>query len=421
MRIFADLHIHGPYSMATSRAITIENLEKYGRMKGLNLLGTGDFTHPTWFHTLKNSLKEDGTGILKTDSGFSFMLSTEVSNVYEQDGSTRKVHNVLHVPDFDTAAQVNDFLSKRGNLIIDGRPTFNGMTCPELVEGIMSISKDIMIIPAHAWTPWFGVFGSKSGFDSVKECFKDQTKHIFALETGMSSDPEMNWRLSSLDRYALVSNSDAHSCWPWRIGREANVFELNEMTYNGIMSAIRKKDNRHFLFTIEVDPGYGKYHYDGHRECNVCLDPRESAKAGNICPVCRKPLTIGVLNRVEGLADRPEGHLPRDAVPFKRLLPLSEIIAAVLGTDQLYSKKIWAQYEKLLERFGSELHVLLSAGESEMRSVSNEKIAKLVIDSRQGRTKVLPGYDGVYGRLSLEEKHPEKNRNPQSSLSSFFG
>ncbi|MCK4827377.1 DNA helicase UvrD, partial [bacterium] len=234
MKIFADLHIHGPYSMATSRSTTLQNLEKYARIKGLNLLGTGDFTHPTWLQMLKNDLKEDGSGILKTESGFSFMLTTEVSNVYEQDGKTRKVHNVIHAPDFETVAQINEFLGKHGNLIIDGRPTFSRMTCPEMVEGLMGISPDIVIIPAHAWTPWFGVFGSKSGFDSMEECFKDQTKHIFALETGLSSDPDMNWRLSSLDKYAFVSNSDAHSFWPWRIGREANVFELGKVTFDGI-------------------------------------------------------------------------------------------------------------------------------------------------------------------------------------------
>ncbi len=254
----------------------------------------------------------------------------------------------------------------------------------------------------------------------MEECFRDQTKHIFALETGMSSDPEMNWRLSSLDQYALVSNSDAHSYWPWRIGREANVFELEAMSYRGIMNAIKEKNPRKFLFTIEVDPSYGKYHYDGHRECNVCLDPTESAKTSKICPVCGKPLTIGVLNRVEELADRPEGYSPKGAVPFKRLLPLSEIIAAVMGTDQLYSKRIWQQYEILTEKFGSELNVLLTAEEAEMKSVTNEKTAKLVTDVREGKVHVSPGYDGVYGKLSVDEKGKETNKNAQSSLQSFL-
>ncbi len=420
MKIFADLHIHGPYSMATSRNTTVQNLEKYARMKGLNLLGTGDFTHPTWLQMLRSSLREDGSGILRTESGFSFMLSTEVSNVYEQDGKRRKVHNILHAPDFDTVAQINDFLGRHGNLIVDGRPTFNGMTSPELVEGLIGISKDIVIIPAHVWTPWFGVFGSKSGFDSVEECFKDRTKHIFALETGMSSDPGMNWRLSSLDRYALVSNSDAHSFWPWRIGREANVLELDRMTYSGIFDAVKEKDPKRFMMTIEVDPSYGKYHFDGHRQCSVCLDPSETKKTGSMCPVCRKPLTIGVLNRIEELADRPDGYTPSGAIPFKRLLPLTEIIAAVRGTDQLYSKHIWEDYGKLMERFGSEFEVLLNAHENDIRSTLNEKVARLVISIREGKAAVSPGYDGVYGRLSLEEGHTEKNRSPQSSLNSFI-
>jgi uncharacterized protein (TIGR00375 family) len=420
MKVFADLHIHGPYSMATSRKTTIGLLEKYARMKGLNLLGTGDFTHPTWFQTLKNDLQEDGTGILRTKNGFRFILTAEVSNVYGQGGKTRKVHNVLHAPDFETVAQINEFLGRHGNLAMDGRPTFNGMTCPELVEGLMGISKAIAVIPAHAWTPWFGVFGSKSGFDSMHECFGDQTKHIFALETGMSSDPGMNWRLSSLDRYALVSNSDAHSYWPWRIGREANVFELREMTYSGIMNAIREKDPKRFLFTVEVDPSYGKYHYDGHRDCKVCMNPSESSKTGGICPVCRHPLTIGVLNRVEGLADRPEGYVPDGSVPFKTLLPLSEIIAAARGTEQLYSKSVWSVYERLIEKFGSEFNVLLGVAEETLKGSAGGRIAEVVVGIREGRIHVSPGYDGVYGRISLNGKDREKNRNPQSSLRTFL-
>jgi uncharacterized protein (TIGR00375 family) len=420
MKVFADLHIHGPFSMATSRNTTVEILEKYARIKGINLLGTGDFTHPTWFQTLKESLSEDGTGILKTGSGFPFMLSAEVSNVYEEGGRLRKVHNVLHAPDFDTVTHINEFLGKHGNLSVDGRPTFNGMTCPELVEGMMSISKEIVVIPAHAWTPWFGVFGSKSGFDSIEECFKDQAKHIFALETGMSSDPAMNWRLSSLDRYALVSNSDAHSYWPWRIGREANVFDLQVLSYSEIMKAIREKDRTKFLFTVEVDPSYGKYHFDGHRDCGVRMDPSESRKVNNICPVCRKPLTVGVLNRVDKLADRKEGYRPAGAIPFSTLLPLSEIIAAVKGTDQLYSKSVWSVYERLIEKLGSEFHILLDVTRESIKSVAGEGVADAVIDIREGRLQVTPGYDGVYGKLALGEKRAEKSRSPQSSLKSFL-
>jgi uncharacterized protein (TIGR00375 family) len=428
MRIIADLHIHGPYSRATSRDTTIANLEKYARMKGVSLLGTGDFTHPEWMKALKSELAEDGSGILKTKSGFPFMLSTEVSNVYEQGGKVRKIHNVLHAPDLATAAQVNEFLGKKGNLRFDGRPTFSGMGCPELVEGLMQISGDIAVIPAHAWTPWFGIFGSKSGFDSVEECFSDQARHIFALETGMSSDPAMNWRLSSLDGYALVSNSDAHSYWPWRMGREANVFELPELTYGGIMDAVREKDKERFIGTVEVDPGYGKYHLDGHRECSVRLTPAQSAKAGNICPSCRKPLTIGVLHRIEELADRPEGYTPKGAIPFSITLPLGEIIAAAKGLGNPNARGVWEAYTKLIRRFGSEFSVLMDAPIEGIKEVADAKVSALVGLMREGKLAVEPGYDGVYGKLSAKDEEKSASRReevarekePQRRLSGFF-
>lgn len=425
MRVIADLHLHGPYSRATSRDTTIANLEKYARMKGVGLLGTGDFTHPEWLKAIKSNLSEDGTGILRSRTDFPFMLSAEVSNVYEQGGKFRKIHSVLHVPDVATAEQVNDFLGKRGNLRFDGRPTFSGMPCPELVEGLMQISKDAAVIPAHAWTPWFGVFGSKSGFDSVEECFGDQTKHIFALETGMSSDPAMNWRLSALDRYALVSNSDAHSYWPWRMGREASVFDLPKLSYGGIMGAIRERDAGRFTGTIEVDPGYGKYHLDGHRECGVKLTPSESEKTKRMCPSCKRPLTIGVLNRVEQLADRPEGYVPKGAIPFSTMLPLAEIIAAAKGLGNPNSRGVWEAYTALLKRFGSEFSVLMDAPPGGIAEASDAKIAGLVSLMREGKLSVEPGYDGVYGHLSVQEKaagrpkEPEE-KGPQKRLTGFF-
>jgi len=419
MKIVADLHIHGPHSRATSRDTSIKNLEKYARVKGLGLLGTGDFTHPAWLNALRESLSEDGTGILKTSSGFSFILSAEISNVYEHDRKTRKVHNVLLARDFETAVQINEFLSKHGSLSADGRPTFAGMPCPELVESLISISRDIVVIPAHAWTPWFGIFGSKSGFDSVEECFQDQAKHIFAIETGLSSDPPMNWRLSSLDRFALVSNSDAHSYWPWRIGREANAFDLKKVNYDEIISAIKERDRKRFLYTVEVDPSYGKYHLDGHRDCRVCMEPSESLKIKKTCPVCRRQLTIGVMHRVEELADRPHGFVPKGAIPFRSLIPLTEIIAAVLGTDQLYSKKIWEEYDRLIKAFGSEFSVLLDAEKDEMLKVASEAVTGAVLKIREGKIRVRPGYDGIYGKLLLDEKEKAIEASPQKNLRSF--
>jgi len=276
MKISADLQIHSRYSRATSTALTLPNIEKWARIKGLNLLGTGDFTHPKWLAELKEYLQEDGAGILTSKTGFKFVLQGEISNIFTQDGKGRRVHTLLLAKDFGTVQQINEKLLKKGRLDYDGRPIF-GFTCIELVEMMRDISDDIEITPAHAWTPWYGIFGSMSGFDSVEECFKDQAKHIYSIETGLSSDPAMNWRLSKLDKYTLLSSSDAHSFWPWRLGRECNVLDI-DLTYDNLIKAIRTRKG--FVETIEVDPNYGKYHYDGHRNCNVSM-PKVRAEADN--------------------------------------------------------------------------------------------------------------------------------------------
>lgn len=415
MKIFSDLHIHSRFSRATSKELNIDNLVKYAGIKGVNLLGTGDFTHPLWLKELKENLKEDGSGILKSKENFNFMLSTEVSNIYVQDNKQRRVHNIILAKNFETAGQINEWLSKKGRLDYDGRPIF-GFTCTELVENIVGISKDCMVIPAHIWTPWFSLFGSKSGFDSIVDCFQDQTKNIFALETGLSSDPGMNRRLSSLDKYTLVSFSDLHSFWPWRIGREGTVFELEELTYENIVKAIKTREG--LVETIEVDPSYGKYHYDGHRECNVSLTPKEAKNSNNICPVCKRPLTIGVLHRVEELADREEGSVPKDSKPFRSLLPLSEIISFVLKSG-LSSRKVWEEYNKLINTFGSELNVLIEAGGEQMRNIVNERVVDLILKSRSGEIRIKPGYDGVYGEITREEDKAEELKKPQKTLKDF--
>ncbi|MFH1323617.1 MAG: endonuclease Q family protein, partial [Nanoarchaeota archaeon] len=340
MKIIADLHIHSRFSRATSKDLTIENLEKYANIKGINLIGTGDFTHPKWIEDLKSNLKEDGTGILKTKNNFPFILQTEISSIYTEYGKGRKVHNVILAPSFEVVDQITEFLLKKGRVDYDGRPIFK-LPCDELVESMMKISKDIEVIPAHVWTPYFGLFGSMSGFDSVEEAFKDQAKNIHALETGLSSDPLMNWRLSQLDRFSLVSSSDLHSFWPWRIGREATLFDLKNITYQDIINALRTKQG--LEGTIEVDPGYGKYHFDGHRNCKVCLAPKNSIKIKNICPKCGKPLTIGVLHRVEQLADREEGFKPEGAKNFYSLIPISELISTQIKSP-VASKKTWEIY-----------------------------------------------------------------------------
>ncbi len=427
MEIIADFHIHSRYSRATSKQITIENLAKYARIKGLGLLGTGDFTHPLWLSELKGQLSEDGTGVLRTNDGFGFVLTTEISSIYKHGGKVRKIHNIIFAPDFGAAEQLNESLRKEGvNLDSDGRPIC-GIHCPELVEIVKGVDKRCEVIPAHIWTPWFSLFGSMSGFDSVEECFQDQTKHIFALETGLSSDPAMNWRISALDRFTLVSNSDSHSFWPWRIGREANVFELKNVTYDSIFRVIKEKDPKRFLYTIEVDPAYGKYHLDGHRNCGICIEPRESEKIRNVCPRCGNRLTIGVLHRVEELADRKEGFVPVGAIPFKSLIPLSEIIASVLGIEQLYSKRIYNEHKRLVSKFGSELAVLLKAPKEEISSVSGSRLAEAILMVREGRVKIKAGYDGkygvpVFGKESVkEEKINNKTSkiNKQKNLSDF--
>jgi uncharacterized protein (TIGR00375 family) len=397
--------------------MNIENLEKNAKIKGLNLLGTGDFTHPLWLKELKRNLKEvENTGLFQfKDKDIYFMLQTEVSDIYNQDEKLRKVHNIILAPSFEIVNQINDFLKNYGKLASDGRPILTNINCVELAENLFNISKDIMIIPAHAWTPWFGILGSKSGFDSFEECFQEQTKNIFALETGLSSDPPMNWRLSVLDKFALVSNSDSHSPWPSRIGRELNVFDI-EPKYKEIVNAIKEKNPKKFLYTIEVDPSYGKYHWDGHRACNVCLDPKESIKYHNTCPVCRKPLTVGVLQRVEELADRPEGFVPKNSIPFKSLLPLSELLAAVYNT-QFFSKKVWEESMKLTKEFGSELNVLLETSEEKLKLLTHEKIVEIILKNRKGELKVQPGYDGVYGKLLLNTS--ASIRQPQKRLDNF--
>jgi len=402
MQVIADLHIHSRFSRATSHDLSIANLEKWAKVKGLNLLGTGDFCHPEWFRELKQELLEDSSGILKTKKGFPFILSNEICLMYNQEGKGRRVHLILLAPSFEIVEKITNYLKTKGRIDYDGRPIFN-LSCDEFAKAMFEISGDIEIIPAHAWTPWFGIFGSVTGFDSIEEAFKDKANLIHAFETGMSSDPEMNWRLSKLDKYAIVSFSDAHSFWPWRLGREATVFDIKELTYKGIINAIRKKE---IAFTIETSPSYGKYHYDGHRFCQFSCSPEEAEKRNNECPKCHKPLTIGVLHRVNELADREKSFIPRDARPFRTLLPLHELIGAVLGIS-ITSKKVWQEYNKLIEAFGDEFNVLLNVPFEELKKVTLPKLVHAIKVNREGKIKVKPGYDGEYGKLILESEKQE--------------
>jgi uncharacterized protein (TIGR00375 family) len=406
----------------------VEEIARFARIKGLNLVGTGDFTHPKWLKELQEALvQESDSGLYKTaknsKSPVYFMITTEVSTIFTFGNDIKKIHHVILTPSIETAVQVNERLSKYGDLTVDGRPTLE-MSAPHLVEEVMEVSSGNMVFPAHAWTPWFSIFGAFSGFDSVEDCYQDMTKHIYALETGLSSDPPMNWRLSKLDNFALVSNSDSHSFWPWRIGREANVFELKKLSYYEIVDSIRHKDKERLKFTVETDPAYGKYHWTGHRNCHVSLSPQEAIKLGNICPVCRKKLTKGVEQRVEELADRQAGFKPENAVGFLHLLPLSEIIATVLGVDSPSTQQVWGIYNKLIEKFGDEYTVLIEASKEALTTIVDEKIAEAILRVRNGKIKVVPGYDGVYGHLLIFQESPARKaiseRVQQLNLTDFM-
>jgi len=413
--------------------MNIPEIAKYSKIKGLNLVGTGDFTHPLWLKEINETLTpEEDSGLFKltnnVDSPIRFMLTTEVCTIFDYKGESKKVHHVILTPSIETAIQINERLKRFGNLASDGRPILN-MTAPQLVEQVMEVSDENMIFPAHAWTPWFSIFGAFSGFDTMEDCYQDMTKYIHALETGLSSDPAMNWRLSKLDKYTLVSNSDCHSFWPWRIGREANVFELEKFSYHQVTDAIIKNDPERFKFTIETDPAYGKYHWTGHRDCKISFSPQEAIKFGNVCPVCRRRLTKGVEQRVEELADRPINFKREGAPGFLRLLPLSEIIATMLGTDSPATQAVWRNYSLLTEKFGDEYTVLMDTPIEAMAAVVGAPLAQAIVKVRMGEAKVTPGYDGVYGQLVLgmsplavkSKPKPAQATVKQTNMADFFG
>ena len=410
------MHVHSRFSRATSEQMTIKEIARYAKIKGLQLVGTGDFTHPEWLNEIKQTLTpiaDSGLFRLSGDleSPVHFMLTTEVCTIFEYENQSRKIHHVILSPNLENVIQINEALGKYGNLSSDGRPILN-MTAPQLVEEVMQISNETMIFPAHAWTPWFSVFGAFSGFDSIEDCYQDMTKYIRALETGLSSDPPMNWRLSELDKFTLVSNSDCHSFWPWRMGREANVFEFERVNYKEVIEAIQTKDTKRFKYTIETDPAYGKYHWTGHRNCNVSLSPAEARKLRNICPVCGRRLTEGVEQRVEELADRPVDFKSEKSPGFMRLMPLSEIIAAVLNVDSPATQAIWKIYSPLIEKFGDEYRVLIDASKEALSAaVVDQRIAEAIVKVREGEAKVVPGYDGIYGKLILPAKTDTNSSN----------
>jgi uncharacterized protein (TIGR00375 family) len=411
MEFIADFHIHSRYSRATSKDMNVEQIAAWAKLKGISVMGTGDFTHHLWLEELKSKLEPMDNGIF-IRKGVHFILSAEVSSIYSKNNRTYRIHNVILAPTFKAVDAINRALGAVGNLASDGRPIL-GLDAAELAHIVFDVDENCMLVPAHIWTPWFALFGSMSGFDRIEDCFEENTGKIFALETGLSSDPAMNWRLSRLDRFSLISNSDAHS--PSKIGREANVFDCG-LDYYEIRDVLRAKDKKRFLYTIEFFPEEGKYHYDGHRLCGVRFSPQESKRQCNRCPKCAKPLTIGVMNRVEQLADRPEGFLPSNAIPFKNLIPLSEIIADAKGLGKS-SVAVEREYRLLLARFGTELDILLKVPGEELRMALHPKVAEGILRVRQGRVRVEPGYDGEYGVVSIfGEDEPVSSGEEQISL-----
>ena len=410
MEVISDLQLHSRFSRACSKNITLDKLEEYARIKGLNLLSTADFQHPTWNKEIKKNLEEDENGILWSKNKFPFIWGTEISLMYSDNGR-RAIHLLVYVPNGDVADQIIDALGKKGRLDYDGRPIF-GISCPEFVEIMKDIDDKIEIIPAHCLTSFFGLYGSKSGFNSLKDCFKDKVNKIYAIESGMSANPSMLLRLK--ENVNIVSFSDAHSYWPYRLGREATIFDLNELSYDNIIKAIRTGNG--LKKTIEVYPKYGKYHVDGHRNCNFFCDYKESRRLNKICPKCGNELTIGVEYRIEELAKENEGYNPENAKDFIEVIPLQELIAAVYDVKQLNGKKIWEIYNKLIKEFGNEFNILLNVSFDDLKKIVDERLANIIIKNREGKLNINPGADGVYGKIILEDK---EKINVQKSLSQF--
>ncbi|HYE22462.1 MAG TPA: endonuclease Q family protein [Verrucomicrobiae bacterium] len=402
MRIIADLQIHSKYSRACSQDLIPHNIGIWADKKGIGIIGTGDLTHPLWLKELKENLIESKPGLYRMKDNSSrayFMLTGEISSIYKFGDKVRRIHNMILAPDFEATDRLIVGLEKTGaNLRSDGRP-ITGIKCDQLVKIAKEADERIQIIPAHVWTPHFGLFGSLSGFDYVEEAFGDYSKDIFALETGLSSDPKMNWQISGNDKYTLLSNSDAHSLR--KIGREANVFEIDEekISYDEVIRIIRNKNPKEFLFTIEFFPEEGKYHLDGHADCKFSCLPAETKKMNGVCPKCGKKLLVGVLNRIDHLADREFGFVPQDAVPFKNLIPLEEIIAETyrVGTG---SKKVLQIYEGMV-KVHSEFDILLDLPKDDIDKISDWQVAESVIRVRNGNVHIEGGYDGIFGKIHI--------------------
>ncbi len=412
MPFIADLHIHSRFSRAVSKDMIPERLYRWAQLKGITVVGTGDFTHPAWFAELQDKLEpaEQGLYRLKPElaapvdreipascrAEVRFMLTSEISSIYKRHDRTRKVHNLIYAPSFTAVASLTDKLARIGNIQSDGRPIL-GLDSEELLRIMLERAPEALFVPAHAWTPHFSVFGASSGFDSLEECFGELTPHIKVIETGLSSDPPMNWRLSQLDGITLISNSDAHS--PSKLGREANVLS-SELSFDGIKEAFTSGDPQRFLGTIEFFPEEGKYHFDGHRNCNMRLAPEETRKRGRLCPACEKPVTVGVLHRTELLADEPPGHRPSNALPYWSLVPLVELIAEVKQAG-VNTKGVTEIYHRLLAGLGNEFFILRDAPIGDIEAEGGRLLAISIQRMRDGHVTIAPGYDGEYGTVRM--------------------
>ncbi len=422
MKYIADFHVHSKYSRATSPDMCPEGLWSWSQLKGIKVVGTGDFTHPQWFDELQKKLEPAAEGLFALKKEFrlnavpesckeeiSFILSAEISCIYRKHDKTRKIHCIVIAPAFDDALRINKRLSLIGNLSADGRPIL-GLDAKELLKIIIRESPEAMLIPAHIWTPHFSVFGAVSGFDSLEECFEELTPNIHAIETGLSSDPAMNWRLSALDDITLISNSDAHS--PRKLGREANVLDT-EISYPAILSAL--KTRKGFSGTIEFYPEEGKYHADGHRNCGVCLSPEETMLYNYLCPVCGKKVTIGVLHRIEKLADRKKGFRPEDVPAYRSIIPLEEIIAEIRNVG-VNTKAVEKVYNKLLEDHGNEFRILLEVPVEDIERSGFPRVSEAISRMRANRIYIAPGYDGEFGKIKIFEEVKRKDVKGQGPL-----
>ena len=430
MRYIADLHIHSYYSRATSKQLNLEHLNKWAQLKGLTVVATGDITHPKWLEEMRQKLEPSAPGFFKLKSKYAqelaneiyppcssdvhFILSGEISSIYKKGDKVRKVHNVAFMPSFEAVEKFQARLERIGNIRSDGRPIL-GLDSRDLLEIMLETDDNAQLIPAHIWTPWFSMMGSKSGFDTVEECFDDLSHHIFAVETGLSSDPPMNWRLSMLDKYALVSNSDAHS--PAKLAREANIFDT-DLSYDGLFNALKNKNSENFWGTLEFFPEEGKYHMDGHRSCKLMMRPSETIQRNGLCPVCGKKVTIGVSYRVEELADRPEGEKPSNAKPFLSLIPLPEVLSEVFGVGP-NSKRVQTQYLNMLREIGPEIDILINKPLDQIEKANGPLIAEAIKRMREGKVNPQPGYDGEFGIIRIFDQDEREKIIQQGTLFSI--